>query len=550
MKKSWKKLVCGLLCATLLWGSLPLQASAAWFSDVPWTAWYRRAVNELADMGIIAGTGGDKFSPNATLTRGAFVTMLGKSVLESWDISQYKFRGGFKDVSTGHWANPYVNWASETGVATGYEDNTFRPDRAVTRQEMAVMVKNFARSTGKKFPSINDPVTFRDQGQIASWAKESVALCQRADILNGDAESGRFRPGDRATRAEAASIVYKYIENTEFDGYTIIQKRISNVAVRAVVFSQYDYTPSLALGQNMVDGREDVTSLVRRTGATIAVNGGFFNMNNYIPVGTLIGQGRVYTSDNTYAPEKAALVVAPSGEFSVESFSTDITAILQNADGQQVDAVEQVVVNRWPSNSGDGTRLLMTRDWGTRLNFSTWMAVVVDANGTITAVHQNASNVDIPAGGFVLCQKAKRKFEGNFFASCKVGMKVAIDRKYTDVSGGELPFDPEISIGAGPRIVKDGKVYGGYSTYREEGFADSVTAGSAVRVCVGIRDSGDLVIAEAYASMPKLAEIMVAMGCQDAVNFDGGGSVNLYVDGYWLYGPQSRLLNNMLVFTR
>ena len=47
----------------------------------------------------------------------------------------------------------------------------------------------------------------------------------------------------------------------------------------------------------MVDGREDVTSLVRRTGATIAVNGGFFNMNNYIPVGTLIGQGRVYTSD-------------------------------------------------------------------------------------------------------------------------------------------------------------------------------------------------------------------------------------------------------------
>ena len=55
MKKSWKKLVCGLLCAALLWGSLPLQASAAWFSDVPWTAWYRRAVNELADMGIIAG---------------------------------------------------------------------------------------------------------------------------------------------------------------------------------------------------------------------------------------------------------------------------------------------------------------------------------------------------------------------------------------------------------------------------------------------------------------------------------------------------------------
>ena len=47
-----------------------------------------------------------------------------------------------------------------------------------------------------------------------------------------------------------------------------------------------------------------------------------------------------------------------------------------------------------------------------------------------------------------------------------------------------------------------------------------------------------------------MAEIMVAFGCSDAVNLDGGGSTNLYVDGYWLYGPQSRLLNNMLYFTR
>lgn len=551
MKRKRFRFLALLLCASLLCASVPMQAQAARFSDVPTSAWYSQAIYTLVDKGIISGTSSTTFSPNATLTRGAFVTMLAKSTLSAADLDQYNFQGGFSDVKSSHWANRYVNWAVETNVVSGYEDGTFRPDQAVTRQETAVMIRNFARSTGKKLPAINAPVTFRDQNQIASWALESAKICQQAGIINGDSDTGRFRPSDSASRAEAASICCKYLENSRNDGYAIVQKRVNNTAIRAVIFSPSDYTSGLVMGQNMVDGRESVTSLVSRTGATIAVNGAFFNMNDYTPLGTLISDGRVLTVDNTYAPEKAALVVDPSGEFSVESFKTLITTTLIDDAGQEVDSFENVVVNKWPSNSTDGTRLLMTRDWGRTLNFSTWRSVVVDASGTIIAVYQNAGgDVSIPEGGFVLCQKAKRLYEGTFFDSCKVGMKISVGRVYQDISGGQLPFDPKISIGAGPRIVKDGKVYGGYSTYEEEGFSYSLTSGSAVRVCAGIRPSGDLVILEAYTSVPKLSQIMVALGCQDAVNFDGGGSANIYVDGYWLYGPQTRLLNNMLYFKR
>ena len=129
-------------------------------------------------------------------------------------------------------------------------------------------------------------------------------------------------------------------------------------------------------------------------------------------------------------------------------------------------------------------------------------------------------------------------------------MKISVGTVFQKDTGDTLPYTPTISLGAGPRIVKDGAVYGGYSTYRQEGFSDSVTSGNAVRVCVGIQDNGSLVILEASASVPQLAQLMVAFGCQDAVNLDGGGSVNLYVDGYWLYGPQSRPLNSMLYFTK
>ncbi|MGI6254651.1 MAG: S-layer homology domain-containing protein [Acutalibacter sp.] len=551
MKKNGKRLVSALLCALLLCMAIPLQAAAASFSDVSWSAWYRPAVNALADKGILSGTGGNRFSPNATLTRAEFVTMLAKSTLSSGELSQYNFRGSFKDVSTSNWCNAFVNWAYETGVATGYSGGTFLPNKYVTRQEMAVMIKNLAQSTGRKFPALNSQTSFQDQSQIASWAKDAVKLCRQAGVINGDAGSNRFRPTQTATRAEAASICYQYLNNCKTDGYSISRKRVNGVACRAVIFSPDDFKAGLVMGQDMVDGRESVTSLIKRTGATIAVNGAFFNMDNYIPLGTLIGDGRVLTVDNLYAPAKSSLVMSPSGDFSVENFSTLFSATLKDANGKEVAKFDNVGMNKWPNNNYDATRMIMTRDWGTKLNFSTRDAVVVDANGTITNMYTYASgNVDIPQGGFVLCQKARRQYEGNFFDSCKVGMTISVDRVYRNSSGGELPFDPVISIGAGPRIVKDGKVYGSNSTYQAEGFTSGLTSGNAVRVCAGIRANGDLVILQATTSVKTLSQIMVTYGCQDAVNFDGGGSANLYVDGTWLYGPQSRLLNNMLYFTR
>ena len=377
---------------------LPLGAQAASFYDVPSNAWYSQAVNSLADQGIVSGTGGGNYSPKATLTRAAFVTMLAKATLSATDLSQYTFSSSFSDVKSSYWGNRYINWAVETGVANGYEDNTFRPERAVTRQEMAVMVKNLAESTGKQFPNINSAMTFRDQGQIASWATEAVRLCQQASVISGDADTRMFRPTGRATRAEAASIVYKFLQNCKHGDYIIVQKRVNGVAARALVFFPDDFNAGLAMAQNMVDGRESASSIIQRTGATIAVNGAFFNMDDYTPLGTLISDGRVLTVDNTYAPEKAALVMSPSGDFSVESFSTFFTATLVDESGAEVASFEKVGVNKWPSSSSDATRLIMTRDWGTTLNFYTRDAVVVDANGVITAVYTYAENVTIPGG--------------------------------------------------------------------------------------------------------------------------------------------------------
>ena len=136
------------------------------------------------------------------------------------------------------------------------------------------------------------------------------------------------------------------------------------------------------------------------------MNAAFFNMNSYLPIGTLISEGRVLTSDNTYAPAKSAFVMDSVGNFSIKNFSTLHTATLHKGDGT-TSVIESIVVNRQPSSAADAARILFTRDWGSTLGFPARDAIVVDSTGTITQV-AHYQDVAIPQGGYVLAQRSRR----------------------------------------------------------------------------------------------------------------------------------------------
>lgn len=545
-KNRINKLFCTLLCCVLCLTVLPVSASAAArFTDVPSGSWYEDAVYDLVEKGVINGTSPTTFSPEQTLTRAAFVTMLAKTSLSEADLGQYKFKGKFSDVANGSWANHYINWASEAGVVSGYENGKFQPNKAVSRQEMALMIVNFARATGRVLNPSHAAAAFQDNASIASWAASSVKLCQQCGIIGGY-EDNTFRPKGLAKRREAASLYSLFLKNCPFNsGYTITRKRVNGIAVRAVEFNPSNYTAGIAMGEELVDGKESVTSMVSRTGAKFAVNAAFFNMDSHVPYATIIRNGNLVTTDNSYAPKKPAFNMDSAGTCSIESFSTSISATLTTLDGYET-SLNNLVVNKWPSSDTDPTRILFTRDWGHRLFFTARDALTFGTDGIITAKTRDKDEA-IPGSGFVLAQQARREYEGDFFDSAAVGASVKLSQTYKRADGTQLD-DIQLSIASGPRIVKDGAVYGGLDTYRSEGYADSLTAYAAIRVCIGIKPNGNLVIAQAYCTVQNLAGVMAAMGCRDAMNLDGGGSANIFVDGTWLYGPQSRLLNNILYF--
>ncbi len=532
-------LTAALFCTAM---SVPAAATTV-FSDVAEGSWYYNHVYDLVERGVINGTSPTTFSPQSNLTRGAFAAMLANTVLTRDELNQYDFQGSFKDLTQKHWANRYVNWATENGIVSGYEDNTFRPDKPITREEMAAMVVRFANVTGRCMEAVNAAVAFADSDSISKYAAASVLTCQRAGVINGYKEDNTFRPKRLATRAEAAVLYSNFLKKCVTGNYDVICKRVNGTAVRAVEFDPEGLTANLVMGRDLVDGEESSSSLVSRTGAYIAVNAAFFDMSSYMPLGTLIKEGRVLTVSDKFAPNKSAFTVDSTGRFSIQNFSTLHTVTLHKEDGTD-SVLNQVMFNTWPSSETDASRILFTRDWGHTLCFSAKDAVTIDENGVILAIDHD-KDVSIPEKGYVLAQRSRREYEGDFFDSCKVGDTLDIERLYEGADSQDIL----LSIGAGPRIVKDGAPYGNVSTYQAEGYSDpNITTYSALRACIGIKPDGKLVIASATTTLSQLSNVMVRLGCSDAINFDGGGSVNLYVNGCWIVGPQSRLLNNMLYF--
>lgn len=541
MKNKALRLFTAAICAVMLLSGMTMPASAvAGFADVPSGAWYADAVQDLVSRGIMSGKSSAKFEPGGSLTRAEFATMLARCALPESELVKYKYRGQFSDVGTGNWANHYINWAYENGIVSGTGGGKFTPGASITRQDMAVMLVNYSKAMGIILPSTAPSVSFPDSGSIKSYARGSVEACVRAGVLTGD--SVGFRPVDTSKRSEAAQMFSTFLRVGQQAKYTVIRRKVGSTSVAAVEFDPGQYTANIVMGSSRVDGAESIGSIISRAGAEIAVNGAFFNMNTYEPYATIVKNGELLTTFNAYSPAKSAIVMDKSGRWSVENFTTNVTLNASNPDGS-VKTAAAVGINRTTSGSEDGTRLIYTRAWGASLGFAPKYAALVNTAGEVTRVY-SGTDVDIPESGYLVVQRGDRPYGNDFIQSLAVGTHIEKIVEYT----GSSTQDIRLCLGVGPKLVQNGMAYGDASTYSAEGLNGINNFSADSRVCIGVKPDGRLIILSAYTSLPDLSDIMVELGCESAVNLDGGGSANLYAGGVYFTGPRSRLMNNVLTF--
>lgn len=186
--------------------------AAVVFSDLK-EQWYLNAVSKLATAGIITGYPGNKFEPSKKINRAEFMVLLCKAM--GWQSVQGK--GEFKDNGDiPSWSQGYVLAAYERGIISGYEDNTFRPGRQVTRAEMAVIIANVLSLPASE--NITAAQVFIDGKTIPYWAQSQVSSVFSAGIMKGDSEK-MFRPDNKTTRAESAVMlnnIINYLLNVRY----------------------------------------------------------------------------------------------------------------------------------------------------------------------------------------------------------------------------------------------------------------------------------------------------------------------------------------------
>ncbi|MGF7058904.1 S8 family serine peptidase [Brassicibacter mesophilus] len=183
-----------------------IMASTRTFADIA-NHWAKHNIEAMAARKIVDGMDGVNYVPQGTMTKAQFV----KTLASLLGLEQEEHTGVFTDIA-GRWYTGYVEAALKAGIITATE-NTFNPDAAITREEMAVMIANTIKYVDETKATAVE-LTFEDKDQIAESAKEAVAIAFNNGIINGRTET-TFIPKGTATRAEAATMIYRLLQTLD-----------------------------------------------------------------------------------------------------------------------------------------------------------------------------------------------------------------------------------------------------------------------------------------------------------------------------------------------
>ena len=165
--------------------------------------WAEEVINYVVDKGYFKGIDETHFAPDKTITRGEFITVLGR--IANINPNDYA-KSMANDLNHSEFYYGYVNWAIAEGIANGYEDGNFKANDTLNREEMAVFLLNTLNYMDKKVneASVSE---FADDEEISVWSKDAVYRLVSSGYLKGVGENA-FSPQTKLTRAETAQIIY------------------------------------------------------------------------------------------------------------------------------------------------------------------------------------------------------------------------------------------------------------------------------------------------------------------------------------------------------
>ncbi len=175
------------------------------FTDVKDTDWFKADVEAAVELGLMTGTSATTFDPKGVTTRAMVVATLYR-LAGSPEVTE---KATFTDVVSGSYYEAAVAWAARNAIASGTSETTFEPNKAVTREQLAKFLFNYAVYQGMDAVTLSENLSsFSDQAEISAYAVPALQWAVGAELIKGSA--GKLQPAGTATRCQFAAILNRF----------------------------------------------------------------------------------------------------------------------------------------------------------------------------------------------------------------------------------------------------------------------------------------------------------------------------------------------------
>lgn len=194
-----KKIISTILCFCIAFSLLTTASLAISFSDVRSGVWYSEGVSYCATKGYVSGYSDGTFRPNRNLTRAEMAVIM-SNMMNLTDSSGVSF----SDVPSGQWYTEAVRKCAKANLINGYGNGKFGPSDQVTREQAAVILGNaFGLGKESEYPN------FSDANKISDWSYKSVNSMVSHGYMAG-MENRKFEPQGKLTRGQIVTIIYAH----------------------------------------------------------------------------------------------------------------------------------------------------------------------------------------------------------------------------------------------------------------------------------------------------------------------------------------------------
>lgn len=176
------------------------------FTDVYVGDWFYDDVTFVYEQKLMNGDTDSTFAPSVSTTRGMIATLLYRLEGEPETSGAQHFT----DVTSEDWYYQSVEWAAEAGLAQGFEDGTFLPEEAVTREQMVTFLYRYAQYKGYDTTATGSLESFQDGASVSDYALEAMQWAVAVGLVKG-VDDDRLDPQGETSRDQLATLFHRYI---------------------------------------------------------------------------------------------------------------------------------------------------------------------------------------------------------------------------------------------------------------------------------------------------------------------------------------------------